>query len=68
MLIMTTIYFAKPEGPTEERELQIAWAKAADLKEAAREWMSSYEGKNRVLPIDQNNQGGRKRPSEGFLI
>ncbi len=55
MLIMTTIYLAKPEDPTEERERQIAWAKAAELKEAAREWMSSYEGKNRVLPIDRNN-------------
>jgi hypothetical protein len=55
MLIMTTIYLAKPEHPAEEHKRESAWAQAADLKEAVREWVSSYEGKNRVLPIDRDN-------------
>ncbi len=55
MLIMTTIYLAKPEDPAEERKQEIAWAEAAEMKKAVREWVSSYEGKNRVLPIDRDN-------------
>jgi len=52
MLIITTIYIAKPQDLNQENAHDGAWAEAADMREAAREWVSIYEGKNRVLPID----------------
>jgi hypothetical protein len=52
MLIITTIYIAEAEDPTQGEAREPAWQEAADLKEASRQWLSIYEGKNRVLPID----------------
>ncbi len=52
MLITTTIYIAEAEGPTQEEAREHGWQEASDLKEAARQWVSIYEGKNRVLPLD----------------
>lgn len=52
MRIITTIYIAVVEDPTQGEERECGWQEATDLKEASRQWMSIYEGKNRVLPID----------------
>jgi hypothetical protein len=52
MLIITTIYIAETEDPTLGETHEPVWHEASDLKEAARHWVSIYEGKNRVLPID----------------
>jgi hypothetical protein len=52
MLIITTIYIAEAEDPTQGEAHESAWQEAADLKDATRQWLSIYEGKNRVLPID----------------
>jgi hypothetical protein len=52
MLIITTIYIAEAEDPTQVEMCEPAWHEAAELKEAKRQWVSIYEGKNRVLPID----------------
>jgi hypothetical protein len=52
MLIITTIYIAETEDPTQSEARDHAWQEAAELKEATRQWVSIYEGKNRVLPID----------------
>lgn len=52
MLIITTIYIAEAEDPTKGETREPAWEAAADLKDASRQWLSIYEGKNRVLPID----------------
>ncbi|MDR5726564.1 MAG: hypothetical protein RB191_03745 [Terriglobia bacterium] len=52
MLIITTIYIAEAEDPTQTKIHEPAWHEAAELKEATRQWVSIYEGKNRVLPID----------------
>lgn len=52
MLIITTIYCAKLEpakAPTVEKSAQ---QNIADLKDAGRELLSIYQGKNRVLPLD----------------
>jgi hypothetical protein len=53
MLIITTIYIAEAQDPTRGDEAhEPVWQEAADLKDASRQWLSIYEGKNRVLPID----------------
>jgi hypothetical protein len=52
MLIITTIYIAETEDPTQSDAREHGWQEAAELKEATRQWVSIYEGKNRVLPID----------------
>jgi hypothetical protein len=52
MLIITTVYIAEAEDPTQAEMHEAAWHEAAELKEAERQWVSIYEGKNRVLPID----------------
>lgn len=52
MLIITTIYIAEAEDSTQGEMCEPAWHEAAELKEAKRQWVSIYEGKNRVLPID----------------
>lgn len=52
MLIITTIYIAEAEDPTRGEAYEPRWQEAADLKDASRQWLSIYEGKNRVLPID----------------
>jgi hypothetical protein len=52
MLIITTIYIAEVEDSTHGEAHEPAWQVAADLKDATRQWVSIYEGKNRVLPID----------------
>ena len=52
MLIITTIYIAEAEDPTQGETHEPAWQEAADLKDASRQWVSIYEGKNRVLPLD----------------
>ncbi len=52
MLIITTIYFAETEDPTHGGSHEPEWQEAVELKEATRQWVSIYEGKNRVLPID----------------
>jgi len=53
MHIITTIYFAdvtdlKGTAPNG------APLKVTDLKESERQWVSIYEGKNRVEPIDED--------------
>ena len=54
MHIITTIYFTEVKGLNErarvERQLEVS-----DLKDSDRQWVSIYEGKNRVEPIDQND-------------
>ncbi len=52
MLIITTVYIAEAEDRTQDEMHEPAWHEAAQLKEATRQWVSIYEGKNRVLPID----------------
>ena len=52
MLIITTIYIADAEDTTQREVREHGWQEAADLKDATRQWVSIYEGKNRVLPID----------------
>lgn len=52
MLIITTIYIAEVKDSTQGETHETAWQEATDLKDAARQWVSIYEGKNRVLPID----------------
>ncbi len=52
MLIITTIYIAEAEDPTHGETPESLWQGAADLKDATRQWVSIYEGKNRILPID----------------
>jgi hypothetical protein len=54
MHIITTIFFAETQdsddsAPIDER------LKVSDLKNSDRRWVSIYEGKNRVEPIDQND-------------
>jgi hypothetical protein len=54
MHIITTIYFAEAKGLTDkarvDRQLEVS-----DLRDSERQWVSIYEGKNRVEPIDQND-------------
>ena len=54
MHIITTIYFAETKGLIErsrvDRQLEVR-----DLKDSERQWVSIYEGKNRVEPIDLND-------------
>lgn len=54
MHIITTIYFADTTDSSEsariDRPLEVS-----DLKDSDRQWVSIYEGKNRVEPIDQND-------------
>jgi hypothetical protein len=52
MVIITTIYIAEAEDTTHGETHETAWQEASDLKDATRQWLSIYEGKNRVLPID----------------
>ena len=52
MLIITTIYIAEAKDLPEDEERDGAWGDEDHRKEAAREWVSIYEGKNRVLRID----------------
>jgi hypothetical protein len=52
MLILTTIYIAETEDLTQGQAHEPAWQEPSDLKDAVRQWVSIYEGKNRVLPID----------------
>jgi len=52
MLIITTVYIAEAEDPTQGEVRDHGWQEVADLKDATRQWVSIYEGKNRVLPID----------------
>jgi hypothetical protein len=52
MVITTTVYFAEAECRTEGEICQPEWHEAADLKESTRQWVSIFEGKNRVLPLD----------------
>ena len=55
MLIITTIYLAETEDPTQGGAQEPAWQEAADLKDVSRQWVSIYEGKNRVLPIENRD-------------
>ncbi|WP_348262050.1 hypothetical protein P8935_19875 [Telmatobacter sp. DSM 110680] len=54
MHIITTIYFAETRRLIDkarvDRQLEVS-----DLKDSDRQWVSIYEGKNRVEPIDQND-------------
>lgn len=52
MLIITTIYVAESEDRARDDAPEATWQEAADLKDASRQWVSIYEGKNRVLPMD----------------
>jgi len=52
MLIITTIYIADAKDLHEAEAGDGVWVDEADQKESAREWVSIYEGKNRVLRID----------------
>jgi hypothetical protein len=55
MLIITTVYIAEAKVPAEHEVQEGRQIRVADLKESTREWLSIYEGKNRVFPIDRNN-------------
>ena len=55
MLIITTVYIAEAKVPAEHEVPEGRQIRVADLKESTREWLSIYEGKNRVFPIDRNN-------------
>jgi hypothetical protein len=52
MLIITTVYIAEAKDLLEDAARDGAWIDEADQKESARQWLSVYEGKNRVLRID----------------
>ena len=53
MLIITTIYIAEGKDLLESKAHDRARGDDADQMESAREWVSIYEGKNRVLRIDE---------------
>lgn len=54
MLIITTVYIAEANDPEAHQVEEGRSVRVTDLKESAREWVSIYEGKNRILPIDRN--------------
>lgn len=54
MHIITTIYFAETKESTETARGDGQFV-ISDLKDSERQWVSIYEGKNRVEPIDQND-------------
>jgi hypothetical protein len=51
MHIITTIYFADVRDLDDTKDAPL---EASDLKDADRQWLSIYEGKNRVEPIDED--------------
>ena len=51
MHIITTIYFADVRDLNDAKGSPL---EVSDLKEADRQWLSIYEGKNRVEPIDED--------------
>ena len=53
MLIITTIYIADVKDLLESHARDVAGGDDAEEMESAREWVSIYEGKNRVLRIDE---------------
>jgi hypothetical protein len=53
MLIITSVYIAEAQDPTEREVYEDRSICVADLKELSREWVGIYEGKNRVLPMDE---------------
>ncbi len=53
MHIITTIYFAETTGAP-QRKRKEGRLELADLKDIDRQWVSIYEGKNRVEPIDED--------------
>jgi hypothetical protein len=54
MHIITTIYFAET-ARSSDRADDDGRRELSDLKDLDRQWVSIYEGKNRVEPIDQND-------------
>lgn len=54
MHIITTIYFAEINNLTESARIE-GRSEVSDVKHSDRQWVSIYEGKNRVEPIDQND-------------
>ena len=54
MHIITTIYLAETKELSESTRNDGA-PKVSDLRDLDRQWVSVYEGKNRVEPIDQND-------------
>jgi hypothetical protein len=54
MHVITSIYFAEIRDSIHEprKDALHATADLADLEEKDRQWISVYEGKNRVEPID----------------
>ncbi len=54
MHIITTIYFAETATSSDNVRTDKG-PEVSDLKDLDRQWVSVYEGKNRVEPIDQND-------------
>ena len=52
MLVITSVFVAEIESPETPQVTQSNEAGSNHLKDAKRELLSLYEGKNRVLPID----------------
>jgi hypothetical protein len=53
MHVITTIYIADTTKLSESAHIRPL--EVSDLKDSDRQWVSIYEGKNRVEPIDQND-------------
>jgi hypothetical protein len=51
MRIVTTIYYAEVTDSSQGAR-QNGLLEVTDLKDPERQWLSTYEGKNRVEPID----------------
>jgi hypothetical protein len=54
MHIITTIFFAETKEPFDSKHNDGPF-QISDLRDSERQWVSIYEGKNRVEPIDQND-------------
>ena len=54
MHIITTIFFAETKEPSDSKRNDGPF-QMSDLRDSERQWVSIYEGKNRVEPIDQND-------------
>jgi hypothetical protein len=54
MHIITTIFFAETKEPFDRKHNDGPF-QISDLRDSERQWVSIYEGKNRVEPIDQND-------------
>ncbi len=53
MIIVTTIYCAESRPVQQPHTGEVIEMTVADLKDAERKLLSVYQGRNRVLPLDE---------------